>query len=88
MSMILNEYRIENRGPISKCEFTQFGDNTFECRTVICPEDEGGFSAFALRLPGVVSQGETRDEALKNLRGLHIHLPPINTALIMWFPTD
>lgn len=43
-------------------------DNAFECRVVLCPEDEGGYSAHALRLPGVVSQGETAAEALDNIR--------------------
>ncbi len=43
------------------------GDNVFECRAVLCPEQEGGYSAHALRLPGVVSQGETAEEALANI---------------------
>ncbi len=43
------------------------GDYTYECRALICPEAEGGFSAFALRLPGVVSQGETEEEAFANI---------------------
>lgn len=64
----LNEYQIENSGSVSAGEFTHFDGNTFECRAVICPEAEGGFSAFALRLPGVVSQGETISEALENIR--------------------
>ena len=42
-------------------------ENTFECRVLVCPEDDGGFSALALRLPGVVSQGDTIDDALKNI---------------------
>ncbi len=42
-------------------------DNVYECRALLCPEAEGGFSAHAIRLPGVVSQGESVDEALKNI---------------------
>jgi predicted RNase H-like HicB family nuclease len=45
-----------------------FPGNVFECRALVCPEEEGGFSSFALRLPGVASQGETEDEALLNLK--------------------
>ena len=37
---------------------------TYECRTLLCPEAEGGFSAHAIYLPGVVTQGETEEEAL------------------------
>lgn len=44
------------------------GNNVFECRVLLCPEDEGGYSAHALRLPGVVSQGDTVDEAIDNIR--------------------
>lgn len=66
--MIPNECRIENKRLLSEIKFTQFNGNTFECRAVICPEEEGGFSAFALKLPGVISQGETRDEAIENIR--------------------
>ena len=33
----------------------------------ICPEDDGGYSAIALRLPGVVSQGDSVEEALENI---------------------
>lgn len=44
-----------------------FSGSTYECRAVVCPEQDGGYSAHALRLPGVVSQGDTVDEAMKNL---------------------
>jgi predicted RNase H-like HicB family nuclease len=45
----------------------RFESNTYECRVLLLPEREGGFSAIALRLPGVVSQGETLEEALANI---------------------
>ena len=45
-----------------------FGDNTFECRVVLCPEPEGGYSAHAIRLRGVASQGESVSEALENIK--------------------
>jgi predicted RNase H-like HicB family nuclease len=41
--------------------------NTYECRVLLCPEEDGGYSAQALRLPGVVSQGESVAEALENI---------------------
>ena len=40
----------------------------YECRAILHPEPEGGFSAIAIRLPGVASQGETEEEALANLK--------------------
>lgn len=51
----------------SQFSLRHFTGNTYECRALICPEPEGGFSAFALRLPGVASQGETIEEAVTNL---------------------
>ena len=46
-----------------------FDDKTvYECQAVLCPEEDGGFSAHVANLPGVVSQGETQDDALTNLR--------------------
>ena len=43
-------------------------DHVFECRVLLCPEVEGGYSAHALRLPGVATQGDTIDEALENIK--------------------
>ena len=51
---------------IAQVKWTRL-QRTFECRVLLCPEKGGGFSAHALRLPGVVSQGETVDEALENI---------------------
>jgi antitoxin HicB len=39
-----------------------------ECRVWLCPEEEGGYSAVVPFLPGVVTQGETVDETLENVR--------------------
>jgi|AP95_1055475.scaffolds.fasta_scaffold219687_1 predicted RNase H-like HicB family nuclease len=44
-----------------------FEGNVYECRVLICPEDDGGFSSHAVRLPGVVSQGETEADALAGI---------------------
>lgn len=41
--------------------------NRYECRVLLCPETEGGFSAHALNIAGVVSEGDSVDEALANI---------------------
>jgi len=35
---------------------------------VLYPEDAGGFSVRCLEIPGAISQGETREEALANIK--------------------
>jgi len=49
-------------------DWERLADNIFECRVLLCPEMEGGYSAHALRLPGVASQGDTIDQALENIK--------------------
>ena len=39
-----------------------------EFEVVLQSEDEGGFSVFVPRLPGCVSQGETREAALAMIK--------------------
>jgi predicted RNase H-like HicB family nuclease len=67
----MGELVLERRGAphqlIDCPEWLAFEDRTYECRVLICPEIGGGYSAHVIRLPGVVSQGETVEEALKNV---------------------
>lgn len=52
--------------PINQ-EWVSLSDRAYECRVLLVPESEGGYSAHATRLPGVVSEGETIEEALANV---------------------
>lgn len=40
---------------------------TIKYTIILEKEEEGGYSAQCLELPGVISQGETKGEALKNI---------------------
>ena len=51
-----------------KIDFRLFSENDFECRILLLPEPSGGYSAHAINLPGVVSQGESDEEAVANLQ--------------------
>ena len=35
---------------------------------VLEPQEEGGFTVYVPSLPGCISQGETRQEALRNIK--------------------
>ncbi len=47
-------------------------------RGVLEPSDEGGFTDLVRALPGCVSEGDTRDQALANIQeALRLHLEPV-----------
>ena len=48
-------------------------------RVSIEPSEEGGFTATVKSLPGCISEGETRDEALTNIReAIALYLDPVD----------
>lgn len=40
----------------------------YECRIYLCPDETGGFYAYVSNLPGVVSEGETIEETIENIK--------------------
>jgi len=47
-------------------------------RVVLEPSDEGGYTVFVPGLPGCISEGESRDAALHNIReAIALYLEPI-----------
>jgi predicted RNase H-like HicB family nuclease len=45
---------------------------------VIEPSDEGGYTATVPALPGCISEGETREETLANIReAIRLYLEPV-----------
>nr|VFK21652.1 MAG: Predicted nuclease of the RNAse H fold, HicB family [Candidatus Kentron sp. LPFa] len=45
---------------------------------VLEPSSEGGYTVFAPVLPGCISEGDTREEALSNIReAIDLYLEPI-----------
>ncbi|UCC31816.1 MAG: type II toxin-antitoxin system HicB family antitoxin [Phycisphaerales bacterium] len=39
----------------------------YRCEIRLCGEPEGGYSVYAPELPGVVTEGETAEEAMRNV---------------------
>ena len=47
-------------------------------RVILEPSEEGGYTAIVPSLPGCVSEGNTREEALKNIRkAIELYLEPV-----------
>ncbi len=51
-------------------------------RVILEPSEEEGFTVVVPSLPGCVSEGNTREEALKNIReAIELYLEPVEDDL-------
>lgn len=54
-----------------------------ELTVVLEPQKEGGYTVYVPSLPGCISQGETKQEALKNIKeAVELYLEPDTNDLI------
>ena len=52
-------------------------------RIFLTPSDEGGYTVTVPSLPGCVSEGRTKAEALKNIReAIKLYLEPVEDDLV------
>lgn len=53
-------------------------------KVVLEPSDEGGYTVFVPSLPGCISEGESIDEALVNIReAVELYLEPVEDDWII-----
>ena len=53
-------------------------------RVILEPSDEGGYTAIVPALPGCISEGDTREEALKNIEeAVRLYLEPVDDDLAL-----
>jgi len=51
---------------------------------IIEPSDEGGYTVHVPGLPGCISEGDTREEALQNIReAIDLYLEPVEDDVII-----
>jgi predicted RNase H-like HicB family nuclease len=51
-------------------------------KVILEPSEEGGYTALVPSLPGCISEGDTRDEALTNIReAIELYLEPAEDDL-------
>jgi predicted RNase H-like HicB family nuclease len=53
-------------------------------KVVLEPSDEGGYTVYVPNLPGCVSEGETIDQAITNIReAIELYLEPVEDDWIV-----
>ena len=56
-----------------------------DIKVVLEPQKEGGFTVYVPSLPGCISQGETKAEALKNIKeAIELYLDADDNELVMF----
>ena len=52
-------------------------------RVVLEPSEEGGYTVYVPSLPGCISKGDTREEALQNIReAIDLYLEAVEDDLV------
>ena len=52
-------------------------------KIVLEPSDEGGFTVYVPSLPGCISEGDTEEEAINNIKeAIELYLEPIDDDVI------
>jgi predicted RNase H-like HicB family nuclease len=53
-------------------------------KVVLVPAEEGGYTVYVPALPGCISEGDTREEALENIKeALALYLEPVEDDLFI-----
>lgn len=53
-------------------------------QVVLEPSEDGGYTVTVPSLPGCISEGDTREEALKNIReAIELYLEPIDDDVLL-----
>jgi predicted RNase H-like HicB family nuclease len=53
-------------------------------KVVLEESDEGGYTAYVPSLPGCISEGDTKEEALKNIQeAIKLYLEPVEDDWIL-----
>ena len=56
----------------------KFRGDPMKIKIILEPSDEGGYTAIVPSLPGCISEGDTKEEALKNIReAIELYLEPV-----------
>ena len=52
-------------------------------KVILEPSDEGGYTVIVPSLPGCISEGETKEEAIKNIKeAIELYLEPVEDDVL------
>ncbi len=52
-------------------------------KIILEPSEEGGYTAIVPSLPGCISEGDTKEEALQNIReAIELYLEPVEDDMV------
>jgi len=55
-----------------------------ELKVVLEPSEEGGFTVYVPSLPGCISEGKNKEQALKNIKeAIELYLEPVDDDLVL-----
>ncbi len=58
-------------------------------KVVLEPSEEGGFTVHVPSLPGCISEGDSKEEALKNIKeAIELYLEPVEDDLTFTLGTE
>jgi len=56
-------------------------------KIILEPSEDGGYTVYVPGLPGCISEGDTKEEALKNIReAIELYLEPVEDDFIPFQP--
>jgi predicted RNase H-like HicB family nuclease len=74
--------RIKKKKSFILCQAAIDGDFV-KLKVILEKAEEGGYVAYAPSLPGCISQGESREEALRNIKeAIELYLEPEEKLLV------
>jgi predicted RNase H-like HicB family nuclease len=60
------------------------GEDTMRFKVMLEPSDEGGFTIYIPSLPGCISEGDTVEDALKNIEeAAELYLEPVEDDWVL-----
>ena len=68
----------------NKYEVSTLYPFVMKLQVILEPSEEGGYTVYIPGLPGCISEGNTREEALQNIReAIDLYLEPVEDDVIM-----